>query len=202
MVECTEQWTIVLDLVKKPAVYERPTIPANGIWFGPSGGGKTYQAEEEAIKRGASMYRIPVKQARGGWFDGYAGEEIILFDEFRGSVMPPEEFLDLLNGAVRRLAVKGGFVENRANVLFFTSPEHPINWWPKWYAKNPNNVKQVMRRLDKVFQVQEDHTVIETDVQDYNFYKIETVGLAFLFLTGRSPIMVSVINPPHVVFRA
>jgi len=160
-----------MQLAKKPKVYQRTETPANGIWFGKAGSGKTWAAEQTAIDAGMSMFKLPIAQLKKGWYDGYLGEEIILFDDFRGSSMEPHEFLNLLDG-LSRLKVHGSYTENKSKVLFFTSPDHPINWWPKWYAKDQNNWAQVKRRLDKVYSC-EDHKATETNIDDSEFYKIE-----------------------------
>jgi len=164
-----------IGLMKKPRVYERTEVPDNGIWFGKAGSGKTWDAEQKAIDRGMSMFKVPIAQIKKGWYDGYGNEEIILFDDFRGGSMEPHEFLNLLDG-LERLPIKGSHVANKSKVLFFTSPDHPINWWPKWYAKDDNNWAQVKRRLRKIFYC-ENQNITETDIEDYNVYKntIETV---------------------------
>jgi len=168
-----------MNLVKKPKIYERTEIPDNGIWFGKAGSGKTWDAEQKAIDQGMSLFKMPIAQMRKGWYDGYAGEEIILFDDFRGGSMEPHEFLNLLDG-LARLPIKGGHVENKAKVLMFTSPDHPINWWPKWYAKDDNNWAQVKRRLRKIFYC-ENYNITETDIEEYKIYQnvVETVKIGF-----------------------
>lgn len=164
-----------INLVKKPKAYHRKERPKNCIWFGKAGSGKTWDAEQTAIDAELSMFKIPMRQLKQGWYDGYAGEEIILFDDFRGSSMEPHEFLNLLDG-LDRLPVKRDYVSNHANHLFFTSSDHPINWWPKWYSKDPNNWAQVRRRLDKIYLAQ-DHQVSNVDIDEYKIYQteIETV---------------------------
>lgn len=156
-------------LVKKPKVYERTERPRNGVWFGKAGSGKTYGAEQVAIDMNESMFKMPIHQMKKGWYDGYAGETIILYDDFRGSCMEPHEFLNLLDG-LQRLPIKGGYEENKARCLFFTSPDHPINWWPKWYAKDENNWAQVKRRLDKIYWCV-DKKETETDINESQLYK-------------------------------
>jgi len=170
-----------IDLVKKPKAYERIQRPKNGIWFGTTGSGKTWDAEQVAIDNGQSMFKVPIRQLKDGWYDGYNGEDIILFDDFRGKSMEPHEFLNLLDGMVR-FPVKGGYVENKSSCLFFTSPDHPINWWPKWYDKCDNNWAQVARRLDKVYYCQKESVdkwlePQEVKNEDANFYKHETVKI-------------------------
>jgi len=166
-----------INLVKKPKPYQRKERPKNCIWFGKAGSGKTWDAEQTAIDAELSMFKIPMRQLKQGWYDGYAGEEIILFDDFRGSSMEPHEFLNLLDG-LDRLPVKRDYVNNNANHLFFTSSDHPINWWPKWYSKDPNNWAQVRRRLDKIYIAQE-HQVSNVDIDEYKIYQteIETVKI-------------------------
>lgn len=158
-------------LKPRDKIYQRVEKPANGIWFGKAGSGKTWAAEQTAIDAEMTMFKMPIAQLKKGWYDGYDGEEIILFDDFRGSCMEPHEFLNLLDG-LKRLPIKGGHEENKSRVLFFTSPDHPINWWPKWYAKDPNNWAQVERRLQKVYSC-ENQEATETDIRDSSFYKIE-----------------------------
>lgn len=158
-----------LRLAKKPKTYQRIERPANAIWFGPAGSGKTWAAEEFAIQAEHSMWKMPVSQLKSNWYDGYNGEDIILYDDFRGSCIQPQEFLNLLDG-MKQFPIKGGFVENKSKYLFFTSPDHPINWWPNWYAKDENNWAQVKRRLDKIYQM-DTHKGIETDVDSSQLYK-------------------------------
>lgn len=158
-----------MELMKKPKAYKRTVAPDNCVWFGKAGQGKTWDAEQYAIDREMSMFKIPMKQLKAGWYNGYEGEEILLFDDFRGTAMEPHEFLNLLDG-IPRLPIKGDFVENKATHLFFTSATHPINWWPNWYAKDDNNWAQVERRLKKINVVQ-NYVVAETMKSDYAMYK-------------------------------
>jgi len=171
-----------IKLVEKPKPYERKEKPKNCIWFGNTGQGKTWDAEQTAIDAELSMFKVPMRQIKQGWYDGYRGEEIILFDDFRGSSMEPQEFLNLLDG-LDRLPIKGGYVDNKAKHLFFTSSDHPINWWPKWYAKTDhrggNNYGQVKRRVNKIY-IAQDQKISEVGRDDHDIYKteIETVKIS------------------------
>lgn len=166
-----------ISLVQKPQPYKRTAKPQNAIWFGKAGSGKTYAAEQQAIDGNLSLFKLPISQLKKGWYDGYNNEDIILFDDFRGSSMEPHEFLNLLDG-LQRLPIKGGYITNLSTTLFFTSPDHPINWWPKWYAKDDNNWAQVKRRLGDIWWCDE-QKYIKTDNEEYNLYKnnIETIKI-------------------------
>jgi hypothetical protein len=164
-------------LLKKPKVYQRREAPKNMIWFGKAGQGKTWDAEQVAIDAELSMFKIGMKQLKQGWYDGYAGEDAILYDDFRGASMEPHEFLNLLDG-LERLPIKGSFVENTSRFLLFTRSDHPINWWPKWYAKDPNNWEQVKRRLNVIYFTDQQVSTA-TDKEEFAIYKneIETVKI-------------------------
>lgn len=164
-----------ISLYNKPQPYRRREPPRNAIWFGTTGSGKTYDAEQQVIDAEKSMFKIPMKQLKAGWYDGYNGEEVILFDDFRGGSMEPHEFLNLLDG-LPRFPIKGDFVENKSTILFFTSSDHPINWWPKWYAKSDNNWAQVKRRINHIYQAVE-YKITETDKEDAGMYKDEIITL-------------------------
>lgn len=165
-----------ISLIKRPKPYQRTPAPRNCIWFGKAGQGKTWDAEQHAIDNQMSLFKVPMRQLKAGWYNGYEGEEIILFDDFRGGTMEPHEFLNLLDG-LPRLPIKGDFVENKSTHLFFTSSTHPINWWPGWYEKDDNNWAQVKRRLNKINLVH-DRVVTETDIDDVSMYKDVVVSLS------------------------
>lgn len=161
----------LISLYKKPKTYERFPVPRNTIWFGNTGSGKTWDAEQQAIDSEKSMFKIPMKQLKAGWWDGYQGETIVLYDDFRGAVMEPHEFLNLLDG-IKQFPVKGAFVPNESSIIFITSSDHPINWWPKWYAKDDNNWAQVRRRLNNLYYC-ENRIITEVAQGDDSIYKKE-----------------------------
>lgn len=125
---------------------------------------------------GLSMFKVPMKQLESGWYDGYQGEEVLWFDEFRGGTMKPQHFLELLDG-LDRLPIKGSFIPNQSKYLFFASPDHPINWWLNWYKKDPNNWAQVKRRLDKIYSVAERVVTDVTSISETEFKKEESTEI-------------------------
>lgn len=60
-----------------------------------------------------------------GWFDGYRGEECIIFDDFEGN-FPLREMLKLCDYYSLQLAVKGAFAPIRATKIIFTSNHDPL----------------------------------------------------------------------------
>lgn len=60
---------------------------------------------------------------KDGWFDGYDGEETVVFDDFQGQ-FPLQMMLKILDYGPLRLWVKGASVQLYATIFYFTS-NHP-----------------------------------------------------------------------------
>ncbi len=140
-----------IDLVKKPATYS-PRLPLKvSIWFGNAGAGKTFACQQLAMDGEKSMWVADCDKILKGWWDGYAGEEIVLLDDFRGEVMKPHNLINLIDNHDASKPIKGGFIMFAPGYLLITSPDHPINWWPNWYLKTDNNWAQIRRRITSIF---------------------------------------------------
>jgi len=101
-------------------------------YWGPSGTGKTFRIYDRYkgdIKR---LYR-PDLSTQTVWFDGYDGQEAILFDDYKGQI-PLQSLLQILDPYPKNLPVKGDFVLARYTRVFFTSNTDPSGWYP--YASN------------------------------------------------------------------
>lgn len=110
------------------------------VHWGETGTGKTRTAYEE----GAFMWNPSSPE----WWDGYAGEEIILIDEFYGQ-LKPARLLKLLDGYQCRLPVKGGFTYAKWTKVYITSNVR----FDEWYKNIPNEVlKALRRRITKVIE--------------------------------------------------
>ena len=126
---------------------QRPVAPRHvTVFFGPTGTGKT----ETAFRLGGDDVFIYQPGVMGGWFDGYDGQRTIIFDEFRGQITWAH-LLSVTDKYPVRLQVKGSSAVLLADHLIFTSPVHPINWYPSKLG-SPDNVAQLRRRVDKVVQ--------------------------------------------------
>ena len=66
----------------------------------------------------------------GKWFDGYNGENVILFDDVKRDAVPTiTMFKRLCDGFPQQLPVKGGFTWFRPDYIYLTSNHSPENWW-------------------------------------------------------------------------
>lgn len=114
--------------------------PAVIVYWGETGTGKTKRAFEEAS---SDAYMHP----GGGWFDGYDGEEAVVFDDYGGSEFKLTYLLKLLDRYPMRVPVKGSFVSWIPKKIWITSNYSPKEWYPN--AKD-EHVKALFRRFDRV----------------------------------------------------
>lgn len=101
------------------------------VYWGPPGTGKSYRAHVEC---GASIapdnfYVVPMPKGSGLYFDGYMGQECVLIDEMRGSRMPHQDLLRLLDRYPTTVPIHGGIVDWRPRRVILTSNEHPFEWY-------------------------------------------------------------------------
>lgn len=94
------------------------------IFYGPTGTGKTRRAIEEAGENYFMKFR-----ATGEWWDGYAGEDTIILDEFDGGASKMTAILQLCDGYYAKLPIKGGFIVMKPRKIIFTSNSDPAHWW-------------------------------------------------------------------------
>lgn len=132
-------------ILEKLSTYQptsRKFIPKRVEWFyGPSGVGKTRRAYEEV---GDNDFWVSSDKLE--WFDGYAGQEYVIFDDFRGSSCVFSMLLRLLDGYEFRVPIKGGFVTWRPLCIFITSCQSPH----EAYALEQNRIDQLLRRITLV----------------------------------------------------
>lgn len=113
------------------------------IYWGPSGTGKTKKAGEE----NPNAYWMPQQTGDKLWFDEYAGEDTIIWDEFYGQC-PWNVLLKLCDRYPLKVQVKGGYVNWAPKTIIFTSNVH----WTEWYnwELHPQMKKEALeRRIDQ-----------------------------------------------------
>jgi len=63
------------------------------------------------------------------WFDGYVGQKLVLFDDYRGEYKL-QMLLKLLDRYQMSVPIKGGFTEWSPTKIYITSNIHPNDWYP------------------------------------------------------------------------
>lgn len=93
------------------------------IYYGDTGSGKTRAVyDKESLD---DLYVHP----GGHWFDGYDGQDAVLFDDFSGSCFPISYFLKILDRYPMTVPVKGGFVNWKPRRIYVTSNLNPTEWY-------------------------------------------------------------------------
>lgn len=114
------------------------------IWcWGPTGSGKSHWAW--------TTYPELFSVDSAKWWDGYEGEETILFDEFRSDQMPWSRLLKLTDKYPMKIETKGSWVQAQYKRVIITAPMPP----QEMYANLGEDVRQLLRRITQVKQFQE-----------------------------------------------
>lgn len=117
------------------------------VWVltGPPGQGKT--SFVYSLHEPTEIYKMSQGIAGSLWFDGYGGEEVLLFDDFNGWI-PYDTLLNYIDGYSVKAQIKFGHVFKNWKYVYFTSNLLPV----AWYANI--NIEAFTRRVDKVFDVE------------------------------------------------
>lgn len=102
---------------------QRPDLKVE-VHFGVTDSGKTFQA----FKRYPDLYNMPVKSGNTLWFQGYAGEKVVLLDDFKGG-FTLDQFLRLTDKYPIRVETKGGFTWFVPDLIIITSNFKEDDWY-------------------------------------------------------------------------
>lgn len=122
--------------------YKKPVVI---VHWGETGANKTKRVWDNVTDINEIHVWTP---QMGQWFDGYAGQKTVLFDEFRGQ-LPYGMMLSLLDGYPGvKVQTKGSMVDWSPETIYLTSPMCP----EEWYVNNnaADAIAQLMRRIDHV----------------------------------------------------
>jgi len=106
--------------IKRSKIARNP--PSVYIFWGCTGTGKTRRAW--AIDKDSSWV-YPGK----GWFDGYHGQRVAIFDEFDGDDIKFSLWKQLVDRYPMQVPIKGGFTSWTPDIIVFTSNLSPDLWW-------------------------------------------------------------------------
>ncbi len=104
-------------LMTTPQRNARPTI---FILWGASGTGKTRMVR--------TCFPDAYWKPKSKWWDGYTGQEVVVFDEFY-SWIKLDELLRILDWYPLQLEIKGGSVQMTSSCFVFTSNVDPMDWY-------------------------------------------------------------------------
>lgn len=121
-------------------LYKKRMHQTEGVVFwGAAGKGKSKKAWE--------TWPDAYSKGDGKWFDGYQGEETIIWDDFDDAQVPLGAWLKLVDRYPLQVEVKGGYVPMMAKRIVFTSNIHPDMWFP---AATMEQREAIKRRLVSV----------------------------------------------------
>ena len=131
-----------IDMDKK-----RPNEKRTVYWiYGSSGLGKSRLCEQFPD-------RYEWNPSQGAWFDHYAGQKVMHFDEFRGQI-PYSVMLRIMDRSTPMLQIKGGMTPCLAETILVTSCHTPAECYPKLDEKD--SLAQLMRRISFTLEMKED----------------------------------------------
>lgn len=131
------------------------------VLLGAAGCGKTHKMYDLAYEAcepfktrladGSQATENPHVKMDGKWWDGYAGERVVVWDDFYGSASGIDvgTWLRVVDKYPMQVEVKGGSVQMRGRKFFFTSNKHPREWWP---SLNLAQKQGVCRRITRIYR--------------------------------------------------
>lgn len=119
----------------RPVKRDKPFIK---FIYGETGAGKTRSVEETE----EDLFRV---EPGFEWYDGYVGQEAVLFDDFRGQIALCT-FLRITDRYPLNLKIKGGFTVWKPKRIYITSCKRPEDC----YKNCGENIGQLLRRIDLI----------------------------------------------------
>lgn len=139
------------DINKPPHVY----------WFyGPTGCGKT-----SYVYRHWGPDKVYSQTMDCKWWDGYTGQEVILFDDFRGT-LPFHVLLKMLDRYPYMVQCKGGSMHLNSPFIYITSSKPPYEIYQS--ERINEDIAQLLRRCERIGTWERDDAGVweEKDVTD------------------------------------
>lgn len=178
--ECSTRWPFLYSknvnaVAKWGAQFDRPRNPKNEveciIYYGKTGTGKSRKAFEEN--------QMAYRKKPGKWWDGYKGEDTVIFDEYRPPFqddyktsgdtqeMSLVELLRVLDRYPLQVEYKGGSCQCRATKFIFTTNHNPLDWF-----RGNNQVPALRRRIRTIIEFREKNGVFTQIHRDWYWNRI------------------------------
>lgn len=135
------------------------------VYWGETGSGKTSRAFREASE--------PYMHPGGMWFDGYDGQDHVIFDDFGGSEFKITYLLKLLDRYPMRVPIKGGFVQWKPRIIWITSNIDPNEWYSN---ARTASVTALFRRFTSIERIDVIRPLTEREASRHtwaSFFKIQ-----------------------------
>lgn len=108
------------------------------VYWGETGTGKSRAVHEYANDSRTDLY----SHTGTDWFDGYSGQDLVLFDDFGGHEFKLTYLLKLLDRYPMLVPIKGGFVNWIPKKIFITSNK-PVS---EWYLNATSEHRAALKR--------------------------------------------------------
>lgn len=129
-----------------------PSTPPSIYWlYGKTGTGKTKCAWEFGVTYGGPSC-IWISSGGLKWFDGYDGQPVVIFDDFRSKGVAFSFLLRICDRYPISVEFKGGFVNWAPEVIIFTTPESISSTFESRLQHRPEDIEQLRRRVTLSFQ--------------------------------------------------
>lgn len=136
----------ILRLIQLKRPDRRTQTPELWCFYGKTGTGKTRRVHDWVdhddlwISSGTQ------------WFCGYDGHKCVLFDDYDGSWFKITYLLKLIDRYVFQVPVKGSMVWWYPDHIYFTSNQHPTEWYP---GATQNHQDALLRRFREFGNIEE-----------------------------------------------
>jgi len=140
------------------------------VFFGPTGTSKSHRAAFEA---GPKHYRmmVPQDQQKQLNWEGYAGEEDVVIEEFKGQISLVT-MLTLCDKYEVRGNTKGGSTRLNIKRVWITSNVNPLDWWPnkgyEAFARRTVGSSGVIEHMTTVWTEHRDGEQLVADIENHN----------------------------------
>lgn len=83
------------------------------------------------------------------WWDGYSGQSLVIFDDYRPSLCPFHEILRILDRYPYRVQLKGSSIELSATSFVLTTCSRPE---VLWHSRTTEQLGQLLRRITEIIE--------------------------------------------------
>lgn len=122
--------------------------------YGSTGSGKTRSAWEYG--KATAPDSIWCSNDSLQWYDGYDGQVVTIFDDFRAKDIRFSLLLRILDRYELRVQFKGGYVSWRPKVIIITTPKNVRSTFAKRNEHRPEDLVQLERRITACFDFDDD----------------------------------------------